>query len=74
MLQAIIFDMDGVLIDSHPIHRQAWQRFLLTLDQQVSDAGLDFILEGRKREDILRHFLGDDLSEVQISEYGKRKG
>lgn len=73
MLQAIIFDMDGVLIDSHPIHRQAWQQFLLTLDQQVSDAELDFILEGRKREDILRHFLGDDLSEVQIAEYGKRK-
>jgi beta-phosphoglucomutase len=72
MLQAVIFDMDGVIIDSHPIHRQAWQRFLLTLGKHVSETDLDCILEGWKREDILRHFLGD-LSQAQVLEYGNRK-
>jgi beta-phosphoglucomutase len=72
MLQAIIFDMDGVIIDSHPVHRQAWQRFLLTLGKQVSEEDLDCILEGWRREEILRHFLGD-LTKAQIAEYGNRK-
>jgi beta-phosphoglucomutase len=72
MLQAIIFDMDGVIIDSHPVHRQAWQKFLLTLDKHVSEKDLDCILEGWRREDILRHFLGD-LTRAQIVEYGNQK-
>jgi beta-phosphoglucomutase len=72
MLQAIIFDMDGVIIDSHPVHRQAWQRFLLTLGKRVSETDLDCILEGWRREDILRHFLGD-LTNAQVLEYGNRK-
>lgn len=72
MLQAIIFDMDGVIIDSHPVHRQAWQKFLLTLGRHVSETELDCILEGWRREDILRHFLGN-LTNAQIVEYGNQK-
>jgi beta-phosphoglucomutase len=72
MLQAVIFDMDGVIVDSHPVHRLAWQKFLLTLGKKVSHKDLDCILEGWRREDILRHFLGD-LTEAQIMEYGNRK-
>jgi beta-phosphoglucomutase len=72
MLLAVIFDMDGVIIDSHPAHREAWRLFLRTLGKSVSDAELDFVLDGRKRNDILRHFLGE-LSEVELQDYGKCK-
>lgn len=65
MLKDMIFDMDGVLIDSHPIHTSAWRRFLASLDRHATDDELDFVLDGRKKEDILRHFLGD-LSEERI--------
>ena len=70
--QAVIFDMDGVVIDSHPAHREAWHSFLRTLDRDVCDRELDYILDGRKREDILRHFLGD-LSPAEVNRYGKQK-
>jgi HAD superfamily hydrolase (TIGR01509 family) len=72
MLQAVIFDMDGVIIDSHPAHRKAWHAFLKTLGRTISDAELDFVLDGRKRDEILRHFLGQ-LSEDAIREHGNRK-
>jgi beta-phosphoglucomutase len=71
-LRAVIFDMDGVIVDSHPAHRKAWRQFLGTLGREVSNIELDFILDGRKRGDILRHFLGE-LSEAEIVDYGKRK-
>jgi beta-phosphoglucomutase len=71
-LRAVIFDMDGVIVDSHPAHRKAWRQFLRTLGREVSDPELNFILDGRKRADILRHFLGE-LSEAEILEYGRRK-
>jgi len=64
--------MDGVIIDSHPAHRKAWREFLQSLGRQVADSDLDYILDGRKRADILSHFLGP-LSTEQIIEYGKCK-
>ncbi len=72
MLQAIIFDLDGVIVDSHPVHKQAWKAFFLSLGKDVPDHELSFVLEGQKREDILRHFLGD-LTEEQVKYYGARK-
>jgi beta-phosphoglucomutase len=72
MLEAIIFDMDGVLIDSHPVHRRAWRQFLNTVGKDVREEELDFILEGRRREEILRHFLGE-LPDTALAEYGLRK-
>jgi len=71
-IRAVAFDMDGVLIDSHPAHRAAWREFLLSLNRCVSDDELSFILEGRTRNEILQHFLGD-LSEHELTQYGKQK-
>jgi len=64
--------MDGVLVDSHPAHRLAWRRFLHTVGKQVIESELDFVLEGRKRREILLHFLGP-LTDVQVEEYGRLK-
>jgi beta-phosphoglucomutase len=72
MIRGIIFDMDGVIIDSHPIHRQAWRIFLQTEGRDVGDAELDFILDGRRRDEILCFFLGK-LTPAQIAYYGARK-
>ncbi len=72
MIEGIVFDMDGVLIDSHPVHKRAWSKFLDTLGLSVTDKDLTFILEGRRREEILRYFLGD-LPNHKIAEYGRQK-
>lgn len=71
-LKAAIFDMDGVLIDSHPVHRLAWKEFLQSIGRTVSDRELDFILDGRKRAEILQYFLGK-LSRQELEEHGRRK-
>jgi HAD superfamily hydrolase (TIGR01509 family) len=71
-IRAVVFDMDGVLIDSHPAHRAAWKSFLQAMGQDVSEAELAFILDGRTRSDILRHYFGD-LPDEQLQEYGRRK-
>jgi len=71
-LRGVIFDMDGVIVDSHAVHRKSWRRFFQTIGRQVSDSELDFILDGRKRGDILRHFLGN-YPDSDLEEFGRRK-
>lgn len=72
MLAGIIFDLDGVIVDSHAAHMQAWKEFFQSIGKEVSDEELSFVVDGRKREDILRHFLGE-LSRERIEQYGARK-
>ncbi len=72
MIGGVIFDFDGVIADSHAAHMQAWKTFLHSRGKVVSDAELSFVREGAKREEILRHFLGE-LTPEQIASYGAEK-
>lgn len=72
MLAGVIFDFDGVIADSHPVHIKAWKELLHSQGKAVSDAELSFVREGAKREEILRHFLGELTSE-QVAIYGAEK-
>jgi beta-phosphoglucomutase len=65
MLTNVIFDMDGVIVDSHEAHIRTWKKFLSSLGKSVSDADLNFVRQGRKRQEILQFFLGE-LSDDQI--------
>src|SRR4051812_24937936 len=72
MLKAIIFDLDGVIADSHPLHHAAWKTLLSEQGRNVNDTEMDFILAGRQRGEILRHYFGE-LSEEKIATLGRRK-
>jgi len=72
VIRGVVFDMDGVLVNSHPVHRAAWRQFLQSIGTEVSEHELAFILEGRTRTEILRHYLGD-LPEEDLQRYGRRK-
>lgn len=38
MIQAIVFDMDGLMVDTEPISRSAWERLLNLYGQTLDDA------------------------------------
>jgi len=72
MLKAVIFDLDGVVADSHPIHEIAWRALLgeAGLDPRTIDVA--FLYAGHPRREILKHYLGE-LSEEEIQHWGRRK-
>jgi beta-phosphoglucomutase len=62
---AVIFDLDGVLIDSYQAHFAGWQGLYggLGLEYGEADFAADF---GRTSRDILRRTLGNDLTDDRI--------
>jgi HAD superfamily hydrolase (TIGR01509 family) len=72
MLRGVIFDLDGVVVDSHPAHKRAWKMLLAELQKTVTEAEIEFVVEGHKRSEILRYFLGD-LTDEQIALHGEMK-
>jgi len=63
---AVIFDMDGVLIDSNPFHLQIWRRFLTERGVAFDPDKLPAQIFGQRDDKALRMFLGPDLTEEQV--------
>jgi beta-phosphoglucomutase len=69
---AVIFDMDGVLIDSYAPHFESWRRLYNELGIEYSEAAFaaDF---GQTSRDILRRRLPGGLTEARFREVDDRK-
>jgi beta-phosphoglucomutase len=71
-IYAVIFDLDGVLVDSYRAHFESWRRLYgeLGIDYSESAFAADF---GRTSRDILRRTLGEPLSDDRIRQLDERK-
>jgi HAD superfamily hydrolase (TIGR01509 family) len=72
MLKAVIFDLDGVVADSHPLHEAAWKQLLLEEGLSEASLNLGFLRAGHPRREIIRHYLGT-LDEKTIERLSRRK-
>ncbi len=68
---ALIFDLDGVLVDSMPVHTLAWQRYLEQLGISKDDVASR--MHGRRNDEIVREFLGPDVTRETAFEHGAAK-
>jgi len=69
-IQAVIFDMDGVIIDSKPFHKKSWQSFCADQGYTLSDEEFEKIF-GRRCEDIIRTLFGTRFSDSEVIACGK---
>ncbi len=69
MEYGFIFDMDGVVIDSNPYHKIAWEKFLSGQEISFDDQLFDNVLSGRTGPTSLRMIFGDDLSQDKLDLY-----
>jgi beta-phosphoglucomutase len=72
MLKAVIFDLDGVVADSHPIHEAAWRTLLVEQGIDAAALNLNFLYAGHPRREILRHYLGS-IDPPEMERLGRRK-
>jgi len=70
--KAVIFDMDGVLADTGPWHRRAWEE--LAAQHGVSTDESFFRTHfGKVNRVILPLLFGQDLAEEELEQLGRRK-
>jgi beta-phosphoglucomutase family hydrolase len=69
---ALIFDMDGVIIDSNPVHRQAWAAFNRRYGLETTEEMLQRMY-GRRNDQIVRDFFGEGITPEEVDARGRAK-
>ena len=67
-----IFDLDGVIVDSNPVHVKVWEEYLRRLGISV-DHTLPDLMYGRRNDEIVRDLIGGHLSAEEIFAHGAAK-
>jgi beta-phosphoglucomutase len=70
---ALLFDMDGVIVDTNPAHKKAILQFCDTYNKRLSDDEMKKYIWGRTNKEWLRHLFGEDLSDAQLKGYADEK-
>jgi beta-phosphoglucomutase len=68
---ALIFDMDGVLVHSMPLHTLAWERYLAGLG--ISVENLEQRMHGKRNSELVRDMIGGALSDDVVFQHGAEK-
>jgi len=69
---ALLFDMDGVLMNTNPFHRRAWRKFCREMGRRVSEEELRRKVFGWRTEEGIANLWGLG-GEAQIREMAARK-
>ena len=69
---ALIFDMDGVVIDSNPEHCATWAEFNRRYGIETTDEMIGRMY-GRRNDEIVRDYFGDGLSDEEVAARGAAK-
>lgn len=70
---AVLFDMDGVIIDSNPAHKKAIVQFCNKYNKHLSDDEMKRYIWGRTNKEWIRHLFGEDLPDADLRVYADEK-
>ena len=68
----VIFDMDGVLVDSYRAHLESWQRLARDLGTEMSEEQFAATF-GRTSQDIIHELWADHIGDADLAELDDRK-
>jgi len=69
---ALVFDMDGVIVDSNPVHIESWHVYLARFGIRPGD-DLPRRMFGRHNSEIVRDYLGSGLGPEEVARHGVAK-
>lgn len=70
-VRAFLFDMDGVIIHSTPMHNRAWEIYLER--HGIDPEQVQHRMFGLRNDEVVRNFFGDGLPEETVLRHGSQK-
>jgi beta-phosphoglucomutase family hydrolase len=71
-IRALIFDMDGVIVNSNPLHRESWAEYNRRQGIETTEE-MHQRMYGKRNDMIIRDFLGAHLTDAEVFAHGAAK-
>jgi len=72
-LKAILFDLDGTLLDNNEVHYNAWKKYLKDNGKEISDEDFKENISGRTNQDAVEHIYNKKMSQEEAEKYYLKK-
>ncbi len=72
-LKAVLFDLDGTLLDNNDVHLKAWKQYLKENGKEISDEDYKKNISGRTNKDAVEHIYDKKMSEEEAAGYYLKK-
>jgi beta-phosphoglucomutase family hydrolase len=70
---AVIFDMDGVIVDSNPYHKEAWIKFTEKYEVELKEEEIPEKIYGKTNDAALREVFDKEFSTEENEKLGEEK-
>lgn len=70
---AVLFDMDGVLVDNMAYHKDSWFEFCNRYNLPLTEEEFVNFVSGRVAKEVLEHLFRKPLTQEEISRYTEEK-
>jgi beta-phosphoglucomutase family hydrolase len=72
-LKAVLFDIDGTLLDNNDFHKKAWMEYLKGEGKEISDEEFKDKISGRTNLDAVQHIYDKEMSVEEAEKYYLKK-
>lgn len=71
--KAVIFDLDGTLLDNNSYHLKSWIEYLKKIGRDISEEEYNANINGRTNSDVIRYIYNREMSDEEILKYTLEK-
>ena len=72
-VKAVIFDLDGTMLDNNPYHLKTWKHYLKEEGIDISDENFNAHLNGRTNKDAIEYIYGRKMTDDEAMKYTLEK-
>ena len=72
-VKAVIFDLDGTMLDNNEYHLKTWKHYLKEEGIDISDENYNAHVNGRTNKDAIEYIYGRKMSDTEAMEYTLEK-
>jgi beta-phosphoglucomutase len=72
-LKAVLFDLDGTLLDNNEVHYKAWKKYLKDNGKEISDEDFKENISGRTNQDAVEYVYDKKMSKEEAEKYYLKK-
>ncbi len=71
--KAVIFDLDGTLLDNNSYHLKSWLEYLKNIGRNISEEEYNANINGRTNKDVIQYIYNRQMPEEEILKYTLEK-